>query len=740
VEERVVTRPSLPRAAALAIATLPACVLYDDRAVTIAPDGTLHASDGVVLRVSAPSPEVSLELDGRVLPGTWPTDRWVRVPLGVPDGRHRLVARATSGTLPASAARDVEVDWTPFELVSVDPAPGTIVVPGELRVHVAFTSRVEVGLATTAFAGPPGRPHSNAPVTIDPDARGVTVTAPGPVTEAFGEVDVHLLVRAAGELPTREYVLGVWRAPAFSVAVTSPASGARAGGPIRFVASASGEVPDRAELVAGDRVLASLGPPPWDVELDPLTLPDGVHQLAVRAPGYRVDGRFPEIVVDSTLPRVVSCAPSSSPPDQASASDCVTVTFSEQVFGPLDQATLVVRGVPRPTSVRDAATWAPSVSLCPTAAPDGPFPFVESVSLPALADTAGNPVAPFTCEITVRAWPARYGATVAGLAADDAVVWTDWSELVPSSVVVVPRGAARVQRWAPQVDGWRVVATLSSEPGTTASDLTGGAWIERAGSGPGHVHTSKNPGVVLNADTGEDARRPTADDGVAAWSEVDPAGGRRVRMKRWRFPDAWVDDLGSPPRLAPASVADAPAVGTFYGEPRGGVRHLLPWIETAPAGVPKLRAADAFEAWTLVPELVNQDASAPVVDVAVGMGYAGDQPVVAWQEGDRVVATSRPADGLDPFPTPAILNVDPSAPARLPRVDRWSVAPTVFFVERSAAGDEIWARRWNGASWELLPGPVNEGAEGTTIRELDVRVLRRLDRRRRRVRVRTRGL
>jgi hypothetical protein len=36
------------------------------------------------------------------------------------------------------------------------------------------------------------------------------------------------------------------------------------------------------------------------------------------------------------------------------------------------------------------------------------------------------------------------------------------------------------------------------------------------------------------------------------------------------------------------------------------------------------------------------------------------------------------------------------------------------------SGDEIWARRWNGAAWDLLPGPVNAGLEGATVRDLDV--------------------
>ncbi|WP_248358591.1 Ig-like domain-containing protein [Anaeromyxobacter oryzae] len=718
------TRLIGPFAAALAaVAALSGCVLHDGRqAVTIEPAGTLYASDAVVLRVSAPSKDVSLELDGHALPGTWPTGRDLRVPLEAAPGRHRLVARATSGALPSSAERDVEVDPAPFGIASVDPAPGTVTVGGAFNVRVTFTNRIEAGTTPTAA---PLRGTLEAPsmIAVDGDRRGVTLTFSS-LGDA-GEIGVVLGVLPVGRQWGVSYQLGPWRAPAFTVAVTSPAPGTRAVGPLHFVASASGEVPAAAELVAGDRVLAALGPPPWDVAFDPMVLPDGVHRLAVRAPGYHVQGAFPDVVVDSTVPRVVSCVPESSAPDQARSGECLVVTFSEPVSGSFGDAAIVAGGVRRPTASSAAYS---TLRLCPTQPlPPESLPVEETVALPPLVDASGNPLAPFTCSVTVRSWRATYGTggIAAGLVAADvfqspATCPYD-GPYAPTLFAIPPPGApgaGRVQAWAAPNGVWSLASVASAEAGSTASDLASGAWIERTGAGVGHVYFCDAPGVALNADTGEDARRPAAEPEwpSIAWSEADPAGGRRIRVKRFSYGLGWRDDLGSPARLADGSIADAPAVAADVRSD-GYLRQLLAWIETAPGGVPQLRGAEAVFGWTILPQVANRDAAVGVVDVVLGE-IASSTGALAWQEGDQIVAALRPRGGE--FGAGQVLNVDAAHAARLPRLNLYADAPTVYWVERTASGDEVWARRWSGSGWELLPGPVNDGAEGSAIRELDV--------------------
>jgi hypothetical protein len=83
------------------------------------------------------------------------------------------------------------------------------------------------------------------------------------------------------------------------------------------------------------------------------------------------------------------------------------------------------------------------------------------------------------------------------------------------------------------------------------------------------------------------------------------------------------------------------------------------------------------------------------------------------------------------FGEPTVLNVDPARRARSPRAARstpllqavnapgWRAPLTIYFVEEGPGGDEIWARRRHGTTWELLPGPVNAkvpgGVRGLTV-------------------------
>jgi hypothetical protein len=91
--------------------------------------------------------------------------------------------------------------------------------------------------------------------------------------------------------------------------------------------------------------------------------------------------------------------------------------------------------------------------------------------------------------------------------------------------------------------------------------------------------------------------------------------------------------------------------------------------------------------------------------------------VVAWVEGGQVLARVAEFDSGPAFGDPVVLNADPARPARSPRATIGPPVPilefpTVVFLESGPAGDEIRARKWDGAQWMLVSVPANAGLPG----------------------------
>jgi hypothetical protein len=280
--------------------------------------------------------------------------------------------------------------------------------------------------------------------------------------------------------------------------------------------------------------------------------------------------------------------------------------------------------------------------------------------------------------------------------------------------------------------GWDAPDVL---PSAEAADLVSGGsafvWDEGlagpglvVGAGPADPSNPwvRSPADPFNADPAHDARRPagayyggvTASGALVAWSEADGVGGRTIQAKletRDSWTDVWTFVAGDV--RSAGLVADEPAVsfvpsGTYDVDRRT----LLAFVESTPL-IPQVRAAAAdlsvSAAWTPVPGSLNVDAATAAGEPTVLAGTTTS--VVAWAEGGRVFArTSADPFGGAAFGPAAMLNVNPVARARTPRAAPNAGGPVVVFVEEGAAGDEIWARRWDGAAWVLLPGPVNAGA------------------------------
>jgi hypothetical protein len=725
------------RALALAVvlAALPGCVLLDGREeLTVEPPGTLYGAEVVRLRANGPCDEVSIEIDGEALEGSFEANRELAVPIALADGSHRLVVRARDGALPgATVERVLEVDNSEFTLLGVDPAPGVLVADRPFVATFTFAKRIDP--APLPEVTLPSRSQRSATVAVAEDRRSLTVALDGPL-EDLGDQRMGVSVMPAGAARGRYVQGGPWRPPVLTVEVTSPPLNVASRAPFRFTATATGDLPPAAELWAGEHLVTALGAPPWDLPFDASAVPEGSYQLSVRAPGYYVHGTFfpstfsfPYITVDSTQPRVIRCGPEESPTDQASVTECVEIAFSESVGPAPLEARLLVNGAPRAT---DAMYYENVLRLCPTdtLAPEA-LPVVQTVTLPPLRDLSGNPLDPVDCEMTLRPWCSRFGVTLAGIVASE-VAFHEWQcggDAPQRLLSIAPEGspdAGLVRAWGwtfsstdPNATIWTPTQSLRHEPGSVATDLGPMTWVERVGSGPGHVHSclSLTP-WPLNGDTGRDGRKPSGWSDYSqsiAWSEEDVDGGRSIRFANTAWRGTQWTSRGSSPRLAPASVADEPSV-------TGG---FVAWVETVPGGVSQLRGASVgTSAWNIVPEVRNVDPAVPASEPAASSDEYGTWRYVAWSEGGHVAASALELipPAYVPVGAPQVLNVDSTRAARSPRFDSGLHFHdyVVYWIEESAIGDLIWGARWTGVAWELLPGPVNAGAEGSTVRSFDV--------------------
>ena len=717
---------------------LPGCLILDGRdELRIDPPGVLYADYRLHIAVDGSLDTFTLEIDGSPLDGVFPARQALDVPIPWPvrDGAHRLLVRAREGSLPRTAERTLMVERSPFT-ATVEPAPGKFTTGEPFAIAIAFSLplgavSVELGTQAGSLLVTP---------SVSPDGRMATFDLPASL-DVLGRTTAYVFARSQGARAMTSFVFGPWYPGEVQMtSVTQPREGQATNGVLPFEATASGDIPPSAELLAGDLVIATLGPPPWSFSWDTTSTPEGTYQLSMRSRGYRFTGSFPSITVDRTPPRLVRCAPSfNSSLDDVSTSECLMLEFSEQVSG---NATLVRAG---------QSCWPVSLSYvdgrvspicpvpgCPTLDASA-LPAVQTVSL-SVQDRAGNPLGPDSCpSMVLPAWRSPWGrgpiASAQGtLAASEIAVhgyrFDPWNQtpghpVESAALLALPRagGVAQVAigLWSSVVPApWSLERTLDAESYSTASDLGADAWVETVGLGPGHVYVlDGDPVGPLNRDPGRDARNPSAfrpyptAEAAVAWSEELPSGGRAIVVSRQTVAAGPFYAAGGPALSYPTAVADEPSIGpsTYAGD------LTVAWVEAAPGGVPQAQAAQGQYsgsgpdmAWWTVPGTGNVDPSQAAAEPSVATW------AMVWREGGSVFAR-----GLNPMGSgPAqLLNVDPTRPARSPRLDRsWGYSTTAYWVEESASGDAIWARRLDNGAWTLLPGPVNTGVPGA-VRALD---------------------
>ncbi|MEI6226733.1 MAG: hypothetical protein WCS72_18470, partial [Deltaproteobacteria bacterium] len=533
--------------------------------------------------------------------------------------------------------------------------------------------------------------------------------------------------------------------------------------------------PGAARLWAGDILVAELGPYPWaPVTWDATGVPEGTYPIRVEIPNYsagslQLHGRSslsPFVVhVDRTRP-IVTCEPPVLGTATGWSNGFFTLISNENLSARYAAVTVSLggvlvtseaRGVDYPPRYQARVGW----SVAP--------PFRATVVGFSGRDLAGNePVV--DCAFDVPAWlaplgagPITLGGEVVRASAFDLVFRTEEDSSVPQMIAAwspiggsTPDGKLAValsengafpsvqslgtpgarttsvstssSRWIQNSSTWVTywparqpwLAWTEAAPGgagvVRVASWTGSAWVKAPTGGIGHPGWSAS-GVLLDMDTISEAS------GAAVWTETDGAGFRRVAAGRL-IGGTWVDvggDLGAPAGASTSSPSLATASG---GSAMSGYMSLLTaFLVTSPGGVPQVRAANAFPGtgWIPLEGVENRDptaaASEPTAVIQV-------ERAVAWVEAGQVLVreTDIMLGGRD-FGPPTILNRDPARRARSPRGTQGHGGRyplTVFFVEEGAAGDEIWARRWNGTTWDLLPGPVNDGVAGL-VTSLDVK-------------------
>jgi len=705
------------------VACLPACVAYEGRDLSVSPGGVLYASDHLRLRVGGELDRVMLEVDGRSL-GVQRANEWLLVPMPLADGTYTLRIRAQDATPPLSLERTLVVDRTwPTGPITVDPPAGAHARVDALAVTVRFPGRIERDLVTPerlAVTGWNGTRFRVVP-TVSEDATTVRFELPASL-EALESVRADLTFRWVGRTDDSRISMEWWQ-PSASVSAVAPVGDVRTSGDVAFQVNSVGDPLPSIEFFAGDRVIASLGPAPWSFTWRTADVPEGTYAISVRPPpGYRVYGSdwLPRVTVDRTAPQLTACETDGSA-GVPSAAACTFLWFTEPVNASAAQVTCLVDGVAAPAFV----LWSQSeLQVCGCG--EVP-PFTRRVDVTGARDLAGNAMAPASCEVVIPLWRSPVGAgPIAGLRAAGGVsarfVWDAWlQESILTVLAVAPDGepmAGEVRRWsiAPPAPPAVAVWPLNVEPGSVASDVEGEAWLEASGGGPRQVYSPTRP--TAWSTPGREARalayHPAGESlSRAAWSEEDPEGGRVVRFTGVAPGDAPT----TLPRREAGAAADEPAVSAMVPAFRADDPTVLAWVEAAPGGVPQLCVGSATAP---LPTFGNVAPGVPAAQPAVWQ-YWG-RLAVAWVEGGRVharLATKPGSDAPDDaavYSDVATLNVDPARPARRPRfetsvLEPRPLDPILFWIEDAGDRDAVWARRWNGEGWELLP-EVSAGFTG----------------------------
>ena len=534
--------------------------------------------------------------------------------------------------------------------------------------------------------------------------------------------------------------------------------------------------PARARLWAGPVLLAEFATPPWPtVEWDTSASPEGDYPIRLEVPNYSdptpsdaldvVRSFRPLVVHLDRTPPLVRC----EPPRLGQAVGWTRgralfvpdeyVTFGGVLFTD-DRSGVGVQGEWRQADV-DPSTWPPQIPVAWAAAALPPFRVTASAQA---FDNAGWP-ARTDCTFDAPAWLAPWGE--GPLEAGGVPIVATSIALEGRLPVTTPNGLQATIGWIPpdgspsagrvrvargDETGFGPASSLGAADGhatsvalsARVSQADGGgepwvAWTDASVGSTARPHVARwdgsawqvdQPGFTASAAGAAREIRialcPMAEaDGVAAWTEVDASGVPTLATRRF-VAGSWVDLVGSPiVTLAAGSHAAELATQATWGNRTTGLPSaILAHLQDDPAGVPQVRAAEAFPGtgWILAADVLNRNPASAASEPSAAWEHEG---AVTWAEDGKVLV--RDTDLFfagRSYGDPVILNVDPSRRARLPRAARssprvfgaglyeWRAPLTVFFVEEGPTGDEIWARRRHTGTWELLPGPVNAGVPG----------------------------
>ncbi len=701
------------------------CTLFDTRSqLHILPEGTLLAGRTLTVKVQGPaSSEAQLYVDGETLGGPVPVGVTVTVDTSaVAEGKHALVARLAAAAEPrASAPSTLIVDRTPPAVVAWPPEVLTDPLQ-PLVIELSFSEPIDpdslaLALTSTYVAAVPAAQQISADRTL------VALQVEPPLDQ-YGAI--RLEGTAADRIGNTARFSLSWHLPDVDVSYAQPADGAWVSGVAQVQADASPSV-TQGVLYANGVEVASLGPPPWSVPWDSTTVPDGAASLEIRVPGRYVRSAPLSVQVDNTPPSVVVCAPARGV--DPSIRDCIDVGFSEELSPGPGAVTVTIGNASQVV----LAGWAPEPGIwlvCPPAL-GATLPAVEVLSFPEVRDRAGNAVSG-TCNIPLRPWRRPFGdvplegdqgpIVATSIAIETYYEPVDWLAVF----AVVPPAAGGAQGLlgyeGTPPGPLRYFGKLNYDTSSVAAGVQTGlglswivAWTERIGAGPGQIRvrdltpptgqTGEYP--PLNADAGRDADHPTLES-VIAWSEENATGGRSIQLQRL---DGSGFGLGVPSDAA--ASAENPSLsgmgpggipGTLFTSP------TVVFLETPPRGSAQVRVAGwapDSSIWETLGSVVNVDAGTPGSDPLL----VADPIFVLWVEGGRILARPWDPSVLD-WGAAQVLNVDPARPARLLRS---LPRATVAFVEATPAGDEVWARRWDGSAWQLLPGPASDGYSGSIL-------------------------
>ena len=470
---------------------------------------------------------------------------------------------------------------------------------------------------------------------------------------------------------------------AFTAPVASILTNANA---LSVALEVSGDTPELVELLLGGEVIAQLSAP-YTYEWDISALTDGSYSLGARATladtVKEAEGRL--INIDRTAPQVTQVSPDPDLPLLLSST--IIISFSE--FVKADNLSVKAETAAGPLEVsRELLENALRVQLA--ASPELPAEVTLTVS--GISDLAGNPLAE-----TSLSWQLPAGQKLGDSAnRDPNKVGTHTSVAVDSAGQVL---LAWLEAEQPDIDFGANPDAFDSGilPGNEllVARWDGDSW--QALGGALNTDLAYPPSLVVQG------QFP-----VVAWHEdadpTDDSVKTQIFVKRWNG-STW-ESLGGTLNRDSAEDASTPKlVLSENGE------LFVTWFEFDPASDSSNVYVAQWDgsAWTRLGEALNVTLTNPAAFPSISISSAG-QPVVAWTEvgATRDLFVKR-WDGTSWLSLGEALNVNAGARAVNPSIATLSGDTVVvtWFEITTDFKQRIYAKRWDGASWQSLGEVLN---------------------------------